>query len=166
MGVKFERAKITTKKLSTGLLVSDVQTYSDSINIPLLPLIGITRTTNEGRAQKVSVPYSTTVNDMVSYSTIWQPIGQEGWIVKIQTTLKYVSTDHDEIDNWQSVNTGQLLLVSSNQTDAEGIEDSTCKEYKRLPLQSLWYVDKITIASRKGVAEIADMELTLVRCWI
>lgn len=166
MGVKFNRAKITTRKLSTGALVSEIQVYTDSVNIPLLPLTGITRIVNEGHAQKVSVPYTRTVNDMVSYETVWQPIGQEGWIVKIQSTLKYMSEDWDEIYNWQSVDTGQLLLIESNQTNAQGEHDINAKVYKRLPIQSLWYVDKITISSRPGVLELADIELTLVRCWI
>lgn len=165
MGILFSRAKMIT-----NASIETIQEYTTEDQPALLPLIGITRFVYEGRAQKVSVPYTDTTGDMVNYKTVWQPIGQEGWNVKMQVTLRVHDDGEgsdltDEIYNWQSVDTGQLLLVRNNDVNAQGIPDSNQAAYDRMPEQSLWFVDKITIASRKAVTEFADMELTLVRCW-
>jgi hypothetical protein len=118
----------------------------------------------------VSVPYTSTGSgEMAEYKTVWQPIGQEGWMVKLQATLRCTGAGGndltDAIYNWQSVNTGQILLVRANNVNAQGIPDSNQAPFDRLEEQSLWSVDKITIASRKAITEFADMELSLVRCW-
>ena len=164
MGVLFSRAKLTTDSN-----ISTVQEYTTTDNAVLPPIMGITKIANDGQAQKISIPYMTTSVEgsqtTVNYKTVVQPIGQEGWLIKLQTTLK--ATDSvNEVDAWQSVDTGQLLLVRSNQCDENGAEDSGRLAYTALPPQTPWYVDKITISAIKGSVNMARMELALVRCWL
>lgn len=173
MGIKFQRAKLISINGK-----ETVQTYTDGEHPALMPLIGITRVIDEGKASKVNVPYSDTMSTAgglrVQYKTVWVPIGQEGWTVKIQTSLIYKSpsidtaydTKYDQVYNWQSVDPGQILQVESNQCDDLGQHDTSRAPYKRLEPLSLWYVDKILIQSIRGVQEMAQMELTLVRCWL
>lgn len=152
MTVSFSKAKkITNNNISSIVENTD----------PIAPPSSIKRAVNEGRAQKVCVPYTTTVNGEVQYNTVWQPLGQEGWIEKLQCAL------HGDgvISAWLGVNTGQILLVHSNRCDEYGADDTSRPPYERLPQGSKWYVDKITISGKKGYLGLADMELTLVRCW-
>jgi hypothetical protein len=152
MTVSFSKAKkITNNNVSSIVENTD----------PLAPPSSIKRAVNEGRAQKICVPYTTTVNSEVQYNTVWQPLGQEGWIEKLQCTLH----GDDVISEWLGVNTGQILLVHSNSCDEYGADDTSRPPYERLPQGSTWYVDKITISGKKGYLGLADMELTLVRCW-
>jgi hypothetical protein len=120
------------------------------------------------------VPYiQNTAANVIEYQTVWVPLGQEGWTVKLQTTLTYKAAttgaaynqDMDPIRIWQSVDTGQILMVESPQCDANGVHDTTLPKYDRLDTGTVWYVDKITIESIDAVQMMARMELTLVRCW-
>lgn len=169
MGVLFSRAKVSTATTPDGSTLSTVQEYTDADHPELTPLVGIKRYTDEGRARKIAVPFTTKSSsgdiDMIEYKTVWQPIGQEGWIEKFQTTLKRIDDSYDEIYKWLTVDTGQILLVRSNQVNQYGEEDTELAPYDRLEEQSLWFVDKITIVSRTGTSFLADMELALVRCW-
>lgn len=178
MGIKFQRAKIIETTDSNGTRQTSVQTYSDSDHPVPMPIMGTIRVIDEGKASKVNVPYSETYSTAgglrVNYKTVWVPIGQEGWTVKIQCRLKYkplnaeseYDPSYDEIYNWQSVDPGQLLQVESNQCDELGQHDTDRAAYKRLDPLSLWYVDKILIQSISGVQEMAQMEMSLVRCWL
>jgi len=176
MGIKFQRAKLITTK-SGNRMITTVQTYSDANNPPPMPLIGITKCVDSGNAKKQSMPYaenvSTALGTMTQYKTLWVPVGQEGWKINIQCTLKYrpptiytpYDSKYDEIANWQTIDTGQLLVVESNQCDPLGRHSTKQPPYARLDPQSLWYVDKITIRTLKGIANMAQMELVLIRCW-
>ena len=175
MGVKLQRVKVHEAQTTDGRTITSYAVWTDTEHPPLTPLVGITRSTDEGRASKVSVPYiETTAANVVEYKTVWVPLGQEGWTVKLQTTLTYkwlskTSTYEpmsDAIYIWQSVDTGQILLVESNQCDDQGRHDTTLPKFDRLEPGSLWYVDKIMIESIDAVQRMARMELTLVRCWI
>ena len=171
MGLKFQRAKIFETIDSNGTRHTSVQTYSDSDHPVLMPILGTLRIIDEGKANKMNVPYNETASTAggglrVNYKTVWVPIGQEGWTVKIQCRLKYKPPSYDEIYNWQSVDPGQILQVESNQCDELGQHDTNRAAYKRLEPLTLWYVDKILIQSINGVQEMAQMEMSLVRCWL
>jgi len=166
MGVLFQRMKIHTT--SSKYSPSSVAVWEDAEHPRLTPLLGITRYVDEGTASKVSSPYIHTISsgevNKVEYRTIWVPLGQEGWTIKIQATLKYTDSV-DEIGTWLTVDTGQLLYVASNNCDSSGRSLNSIPKYDRLEPGSLWYVDKILIMSINGVVSMARIELTLVRCW-
>lgn len=173
MGVKFQRAKLIesydVRSLSRRV---QVQTYSDEKHPPLYPLVSITRIIDEGQAGKVQIPFSDTEQSIgaiaITYKTVWVPIGQQGWTIKIQCKLfnrMIGNIECDEIKNWQTVDTGQILMVESNRCNARGEHDTRLPAYARLEPLTLWYVDKVTIQSVQGVADMAQMELVLVRCW-
>lgn len=174
MGIKFQRVKAHEVKTAYGKTITSYAVWTDTEHPPLTPLTGITRSVDEGRASKVSVPYiQNTAANVIEYQTVWVPLGQEGWTVKLQTTLTYKAAttgaaynqDMDPIRIWQSVDTGQILMVESPQCDANGVHDTTLPKYDRLDTGTVWYVDKITIESIDAVQMMARMELTLVRCW-
>jgi hypothetical protein len=165
MGVKFTRLKLTTNA-TTGQ--SNIQEYSDASKPPLHPLVSIKRINIEGRAQKYSMPYTQTNEKGVKiYKTVWQPIGQEGWIVKLQVILIYSNdTGVNEIGNWLTVDSGEILQVVSNIANRQDeIDPSIHLPYNDLSDGSKWYVDHILITSVRGNPQIAMMELTLIRCW-
>lgn len=162
MGVQFTRIKLTT---TTSSSAKSIQEYSDTNHPPLLPLIGITRFIPEGRSQKIVQPYASAGTEGVrKFKTIWQPMGQEGWTIKIQCKLRW-RDGADAIANWQTVNSGEILMVMSNRCDNDGADDNVRAPFEDLPLGTLWYVDHIIISSIEGVTEMADMELTIMRCW-
>jgi hypothetical protein len=163
MGVEFKRIKISVNE-TTGQ--SEKASYSDELAPPLFPLVGIKRITTDGRANKYSMQYSEVdVNGRRIYKTIWQPLGQEGWQVRLQSSLMYRAESYDEIANWLTVETGEVLEVTSNRTGPWGEDTSTYLPYDDLEPGTLWYVEHILIQSVKGTPEKADMELTLMRCW-
>jgi hypothetical protein len=163
MGVQFTRVKVTTTTASSA---KSFQEYSDATHPPLMPISGISRFIPEGRSQKIVQPYATAGADGVrKFKTIWQPMGQEGWTIKIQCKLRY-RTNYDAIANWQTVNSAEILMVMSNCCDADGADDpSGMVPFDDLPLGSLWYVDHIILSTIDGTSEVANMELTLMRCW-
>lgn len=173
MGIKFQRVKSHEVKIN-GETRTQYAVWVDDKHPPLTPITGTTRLVDEGRASKVSVPYiDTTMANVVEYQTVWVPLGQEGWTIKIQTTLVYkwdqytsYQSTADGIYIWQSVDTGQILMVESNQCDANGVHDTSIPAFDRLEPFTVWYVDKIVIQSINGVQHMAQMELTLVRCWL
>ena len=168
MGVLFSRAKLVESVTPDGRKISTIQEYVDESHPELSPITAATRITDEGKSQKISVPFTTkSTGDIttIEYKTVWQPIGQQGWIVKVQSSLKRIYTDYDEIAKWLTADPGQVLLVRSNHVNSLGEEDEDIPPYERLEPQSLWFIDKITIVSRKGNHQMADMELGLVRCW-
>jgi hypothetical protein len=162
MGVQFKRIKITSK---SGMPLA-WQEWSDPDLPPLFPLIGITRLTNEGRAQKYSMPSVTTDgNGKKIYKTIWQPMGQEGWTEKIQCTVYNKDSEATGIETpiglWQTVNTGELVYISSNCCNEYGEVDTTAHiPYESLPDGSIWYVDHILLQSKSEKSGV--LELTLI----
>lgn len=157
MGVLFSVVKLhTTKNVSN--MVSDIQEVS-----LMPPLMNIKQINDESRSNKVAVPYSSSENNEVYYKTVWQPIGTEGWIYKIQALLTNIHDDH--ITPWFSLNTGQILMVKSNNCDMYGTDGAGNAPYTRLTFLSLWYIDKITLSSFKGNVNMVNMEITLVRRW-
>lgn len=163
MGVQFDRMKIILAEDGT----KKYQVWSGEGVPTLTPLISITRVIPEGRSQKISQPFMTTTNDIQTFNTIWQPMGQEGWTVKIQATLWYRENGTDEIASWLALDSSELISVGSNCVNAYGEEDlsGTHKPYLDLPLGTMWYVDHILISSVDGTPNMAKMELTLIRCW-
>lgn len=166
MGVYFKVAKINTVKQEDGTVLSKVEI--DSSAPQPTPIMGITKLARDGTANKVSETY---INTDGSFTTIWVPIGQDGWKVTIQATLRYRETRTgtllvDEIGAWLDIDTGQLLFVQTNCCDLQGAVDTTNhKAINKLPDGSLWYIDKITITTKSGISTMADMELVLYRCW-
>jgi hypothetical protein len=163
MGVQFSRVKIVTNDDGA----KQYQVYSSDEVKPLSPITGITRIIPEGHAQKISQAILTTSNGVSNYNTIWQPLGQEGWTIKIQTGLRYNNiTGYDAIAPWLSINASELIYVVSNCCNSLGEEDTIGHlPYEDLPLGTLWYIDHILISSVDGTPEKVQMELTLIRCW-
>lgn len=167
MGVKFGRIKVTTTTDDNGITHKAFQEYYDSTLPDLSPIVGITRFIPEGRAKKVSQPYAYTTNGKRTFRTIRQPMGQEGWTIKIQCTLRYrEEIEYDEVATWLTVNCGEILLIKSNCCNWKGeVDTANHKPYTDLTDGTLWYVDHILISSKEGITDMTDMELSLVRCW-
>lgn len=160
MGVLFKVSKINTTKIGTKTL-SHVEV--DSTAPQPTPIMSIVKLDRTGTAQKLATPY---INSSKQYVTSWVPMGQDGWKILLQVILKYhEDTGVDEIGSWLDINTGQLLYVESNQCNKQGFIQVDGYAVKKLPNGSLWYIDKITIKDRHGVSQLADMELTLYKCW-
>lgn len=170
--INFGRVKVVMSNSTDGtsLYVTLVE-YSNTEN-PVLTPISIGRGTREGTATKVSGSYQTdSTQGMVQYGTYWSPLGMEGWSFKLQSTLiNKPEYKIDPIDVWNSLLPGQILMVKSNKCDPYGRNDCRSPpvyaEYDLLERRSTWYVDQSVIRARKGTPHVADMELTLIRCWV
>ncbi len=127
MGVRFSRMKVHSSR--DPMIPSTVAVWEDADHPPLVPIHGISRFVDEGRASKVNVPYIASTPEsggttIVDYKSVWVPLGQEGWSIKIQAKLRYNDeTGVDEIANWLTVDSAQILCVATNQCDREGRHD-------------------------------------------
>lgn len=159
MGVKFSTINLTISD-------TDSSTKNYQVIKDLTPIISITRIIPEGKSQKVIQQYiSSASNGGQVFSTIWQPIGQEGWTIKVQAKLWY-KDGYDGISDWIKLNACELIYVDSNCVNESGeVDTSNHRPYHDLPDGSMWYVDHILISSVSGVPNCVTMDLTLIRCW-